>query len=710
MRNTRIIFIKELRDYFNSPIAYIVLIAFLAISGWFFVAGLFLSNQATINSFLDIAPLILLFIIPASSMRLIAEEEKLGTVEILSTMPLQDWEIITGKYLAAATLLVCGIVCTLIYPISVAIVGPIDWGVVIASYIGLIFIVASFCAIGIFASSLTRSQIAAFIISFVLCFLFFILGKILPVVPTPFVSIIQYLGIDYHFDSIARGVIDSRNIIYFLSMVSFFLSFTFYFYRKAKHRVVSGAAVGVILGIVVVVNFISYRIFTRLDLTHGNIYSLSKASVKMVRNLEDPVLVRAYMTKKLPYPYNIRSEYTRDLLAEYKAESHGKVRVEFIDPTERDKKIEAQRAGIYPLQFTEVKEGEYGIKEGYMGLVILYGDKKEIMPVIENIGNIEYDISSKIRKLTIGFKKNIGFTKGHEEIELHDRLKQKMMEQYNLTEVDIEKETIPGDITGLVILGPKKEFGDTATQRLKEFIDKGGTCAFFIDHVAVDLERFYGRQVRIGLESLLLGYGIEVKDGLVLDYQNQLVGITQQRGFFTIQNFVPYPFFPKVTNFDKSNPIVRELESVVFPFVSPVSGGTPIAWSSKQSWLRKEIRSLHPLQQYVPMPNEEKGPFNLAVTANEPARFIVVGTSKCIEPMYASPSNIALFLNTIDWLAQDEALIAIRSKGVSERPLRNISKGSKKAVRWIDTLVPSIVLIAVGLIRWRRREKRVYEI
>ena len=577
MSNVRTIFLKEWREYFNSPVAYVVLVTWLVLSGWFFMSGLFLSGEATISGFFSFAPLLFLFLIPAVSMRLLSEEERLGTSELLAVAPLNDWEIITGKYLAALALIGLGIVCTLIYPLSVSFIGPLDWGVVVSSYLGLILLAAGFCAIGIFASSLTKSQVVAFIISAILSFILFMLGKILIVVPTAIVGIVQYLSIDYHLNSFSRGVVDSRGVLYFLSMIGFFLSFAFYSYRRTKDRALSATAIGILFGIIIVVNFLSSHIFTRLDLTSGNIYSLSRASTKMVRGLDDPIIVRAYITKKLPFPYNTKARYTNDLLSEYRAKSRGKISLKLIDPLDRDIKMEAQRSGIFPLQITEIKEGEYCVKEGYMGLAILYGDKREVIPVIENTATLEYDISSKIKKLIAQEKKHIVFTNGHQEIEPNEKVIQKLREQYNISKVNPDTQDIPLDATSLVILGPKTEFGDTAVERINKALSVGKTCAFFLDKIDVNLEKFMGRKINTGLEGLLKSYGVEFKDGLVLDMQNQVVGITMQRGSFRMQNFIPYPFFPKVSNFDKENPIVRELESMVFPFVSPVEGGIPIA-------------------------------------------------------------------------------------------------------------------------------------
>ncbi|HID94065.1 MAG TPA: hypothetical protein EYP60_08215 [bacterium (Candidatus Stahlbacteria)] len=705
MRNTKIIFLREFRSYFNSPIAYIVLIVFLAVSGWFFTSDLFLVNQASIIGYLGIVPLLFLFFIPAVNMRLIAEEERLGTIETLATLPIRDFEIIFGKYLAALALISIGIVCTLVYPISISFIGNLDWGQVLSSYIGLILLAAGFGAIGIFASSITKSQIVAFILGLIICFVLFILGKILVIVPAPLVSFVEYLSIDYHFNNIIRGVIDSRDIIYYFSMIAFFLLITFYFYRRSKQRLISSAYVCVIVGIIVFVNFLSYNIFKRLDLTQGNIYSLSPSSIKLIRSLKDPVLVEGYITSDLPSPYNARGKYLRDILYEYKAQSKGKVKLEIIDPKGREKELEARRLGIMPITFTEIRSDKYETRLGYMGLALLYGDEKETIPVVEDITGLEYEITSKIKKLTQRQLKTVGFTTNHGEVELSERLRTSLEKQYIIKNIDLAKEEIPADVVTLVVAGPKTEFSSEELNKLREFINRGGKIGFFIDKLDIDLNNFTGTKVSTGLDSLLAEYGIKIKKGLVLDRQNQTIGLTMRQGLFTMRNIVPYPFFPKVTNFNEDNPIVKRLESVTFPYVSPIEGGTPIAYSSKNSWYMENVYSLNPLQQYSALPNQQKGPFALAVEFRvSDSRGIVCGTSKIIEPNFASASEVAFFLNAVDWLSEDESLIAIRSKGVRDRPLREISKAGRSFIKWIDTILPSLLLAVFGVLRWRRRK------
>lgn len=716
MKDVKTIFLKEFRGYFNSPVAYIVIIAWLILSSWFFTSGLFLVNQADIGSFFDLAPLFFLFIIPATCMRLLAEEEKLGTVELLGTMPLQDWTIITGKYLAAFAVVGIGILCTLVYPISVALLGKLDWGVVVSSYIGLLLLDAGFCAIGIFTSSVTKSQVIALILNIVICFVFYILGKVLGVMSAGIVTILQYMSIDYHLESMGRGVIDSRSVIYFFSMIAFFLCFTFYFYRKAKHRVLSGLSVTILLAIIIIVNILSYNIFGRLDLSSGKVYSLSRSSTKIIRSLEDPVIIRAYITGKLMPPYNTWGKYTKDLLSEYRIKSRGKVKFELIDPTDQDKqkdqekKMEAQRAGIEPLSFQDRKAGEFAVKEGFMGLVFIYGDKKEVIPVIQDITSLEYDITGRIKKLTEKSEKTIGFTKGHNEMELDKRLQEELQKRYLIQDVNLDSTDIPSNLSTLIFLGPKGEYNDTVAQKVKNFLESGKSCGFLLDRMNINTQYYFAFPVKTGLDKVLSNYNVTLKDGLVLDYQNQIIGISMQRGEFRMQNLIPYPFFPKATDLNRSSPIVRDFDAFVMPFSGAIEGGTPLIKSSKRSWIKQDIKSINPMEQQIPLPAEEKGPFNLAVT-NEKPRFIVTGTSKFIDPAFnMSAADAAFLFNIIDWLAADEDLIAIRSKGISERPLKETTEVTKGVIKWTDTLLPSLILIIIGFVRIRRRNKRIYEI
>ena len=227
MRNLKTIYLKEMRSYFNSPMAYIFLVIFTVINGYFFTRTFFLFNQSDMRSLFNIIPLVYLFFIPAITMSLIAREKNLGTMEVMSTLPLKDLDFVAGKFLAALSLIIVGLFITLVHFFTLIQVGTnIDYGAVFTGYLGLALAGAVYSSVGTFASSVTDNQVVAFIIGIFIVIIFFLMDKMLMFVPVALTGIIQYLSVDYHLSNISRGVIDSRNLIYFASVIGFFLFMT----------------------------------------------------------------------------------------------------------------------------------------------------------------------------------------------------------------------------------------------------------------------------------------------------------------------------------------------------------------------------------------------------------------------------------------------------------------------------------------------------
>ncbi len=225
MKNIWTITRKEFRSYFDSPVAYIYITFFLVLSSWLFLRGFFLVGQASMRGFFGILPWLLLFFVPAATMRLWAEEKKLGTIELLMTLPVKDHEVVLGKFLASFFFLTVTLALSFALPILISVLGDPDGGAIWGGYIGAVLLGASFLAIGLFVSSLTENQIVAFIIGITLIFAFFIVSEefVLYNAPRRLVPILKFLGLGAHYDSIGRGVIDSRDVIYYLSVIGFFL-------------------------------------------------------------------------------------------------------------------------------------------------------------------------------------------------------------------------------------------------------------------------------------------------------------------------------------------------------------------------------------------------------------------------------------------------------------------------------------------------------
>ncbi|MBN1970478.1 MAG: ABC transporter permease [Candidatus Delongbacteria bacterium] len=219
MDNVYHIMRKELKSYFNSPIAYIMLIVFLLISGWFFSYDYFIMGQATMVKLFVTVSFIMILFVPALTMKLISEEKKSGTLELLVTMPLTDKQIIIGKFMSAYAMLSIAMVLTLVNMFTVYFTGSPDSGVVFSGYLNLFLLGAAYTAIGVFASSVTDNQIVAFILSFFIIFFLFIIGKLLIFLPSSLAGILEYISVDYHFENMLRGVIDTRNLLYYFSII-----------------------------------------------------------------------------------------------------------------------------------------------------------------------------------------------------------------------------------------------------------------------------------------------------------------------------------------------------------------------------------------------------------------------------------------------------------------------------------------------------------
>ena len=219
MRQAILIFNKEFKDYFISPIAYIVIAVFLLVTGWLFFSTFFIFGQAELRRFFDLLPFLFALVVPIITMRLFSEELNVGSYEILLTLPVTFRDIIIGKFLAGLAFVAAILLPTLSYPIFISFIGELDWGVVAGSYIGSLLLGAAFVSIGLFASSLTRNQIIACIVGMVICAVLAIIDKMLFFFPQSILDVVVYLSAAVHFENVAKGIVDTRDILYFLSIM-----------------------------------------------------------------------------------------------------------------------------------------------------------------------------------------------------------------------------------------------------------------------------------------------------------------------------------------------------------------------------------------------------------------------------------------------------------------------------------------------------------
>ncbi len=516
---------------------------------------------------------------------------------------------------------------------------------------------------------------------------------------------------------------------------------------RSRFEVDSWATLALTIAILLVLNLISVNLFARLDLTEGKIYSLSPASQKVLRNLDDRLIVKMYFTKDLPPPYNGYARYLKDQLEEYQAYAKGKIKLEMIDPDEEGKELEAQRYGIPPLQVNAMENDKIEIKKVYMGLVFLFEDRKEVIPVMQNISSLEYDLTSTIKRLSYQLLPSVGFLVGQEGPDLDKELtylNQALSRQYRVRRIRLDEGTpIPPDVSVLIILGPNKEFSEWEEYVIDQYLMRGGRLAILLNHIQVDVPRGVITKQDLGIEKLLKNYGVLVSDNLVIDQQCNRISITRQIQGTTYQNVVNYPFYPVAFDFDKNSLMVKNLGAVSFYFVSslepsPVTAKDvkfdPIIRSSQNSGTQAVPCEVNPYRNFsqedfnqngmvlaaalqgsfssyfsgreVPFSPSGTVPPASTISSSPQTRLVVVGDADwATDQNIKGTDNLTFFLNMVDWLTQDEALIAIRSKQVTTRPLKEISPGTKKLVKYGNTLGLPILIVLFGVVRWQIRQR-----
>lgn len=499
----------------------------------------------------------------------------------------------------------------------------------------------------------------------------------------------------------------------------------------------------IVFGIIILVNIISIRLFGRIDLTAENVYTLADASKTIVGSLDDRVTVKAYFTEDLPAPYNNNRRATLDILNEYKAYSNGNLQFDFINPEGEQGEQETQQQGIAPVQVQVINNDRLEVKRGYMGLVLLYEDRKETIPVVQNLGSLEYDISGALKRLTTTRKKKIGYTTGHQEAEpsAFQQAAQMVTAQYDLVPVDLAAApAVPTDLDALLIIAPQGRFSDSSKIAIDQYLMQGGKLGFFLNRYAGNLQARTAQAVETGLDDLLAQYGIRVNADLVRDAQCAPVTVMQQQGMFRFQSQVPFPLIPTPSDFNRDNVIVKDLETLLFFFVSSVDTSLASAKqvraeilvrSSQQSGRQTGFIAIDPLQRLTPQDLPEQSiplaaAFEGAFPSYSPGeqegtqrpvspetRIIVVGDGDFMKDEYlGARDNVVFFANIVDYLADDAGLITIRSKNLAQAPLEQIEDGTKRTLKYINMFLPPLMVIGYGFFRWRRRTalKRVIEL
>ncbi|MGC8867088.1 MAG: GldG family protein [Elusimicrobiales bacterium] len=504
---------------------------------------------------------------------------------------------------------------------------------------------------------------------------------------------------------------------------------------------------------VIIVNAIFSYISLRIDLTKSKIYSLSNGTKDILKKIEDNLFIDLYYSQDLPAQIAANRDYAISLIRDYVTYSRGKIRFSGIKIKNDDQEAKKQaiNEGITAVRFDVISKEKFEQTEGVIGIVMRYRDKKEVIPFLSDISNLEYELSSRINSMIKDRKNKIYFITDAGGLSSY-RLSQDIISQLS-SNYEIEDSSLnslyssSSEITACYI-APSSFLDEKSLYYLDQLLVRGIRIFIAYDRKYTSLESFFTRDNSTGIEKILEANGIKIKNTLILDKNSQAIQIGFRQGFFLITNIVKYPFFILSQDINRNHPTAREVYSLTMPFASPIEVSTStslsitgVVSSSKYSWAKKENSyiSIYPFQDFSPSNDDLKGPFSIAISAK--GRFVshfdkdievkngkkkeilkvikkgekegllyLVSTSKFIHQENLNPENAQYFFNILNYISEDEALLSIRLKKSIFVPLNEIKDTYKVLIKYANIFLPVILLISLGLYRWKKNQKRIREL
>ncbi len=736
MKRTRIVAEREIQNFFDHPTAYILMVAFLGLSLFLAFRSIYALSLASLRPLFDLLPWLFAVFIPALTMRSVAEEKRTGTIEWLSSYPLGELEILMGKLIGNWFFVMLSLAGTLPMALGVFLLSDADPGIMLAQYIGASLLAMQGVAIGLWASTATKNQVTAFILATSVSFALVFIGT--PVVLyglTPFLgTALSRLSVMGHFENVARGVIDLRDIVYFLSTAGLFVAMAVGLLvkqrlseqRESYKRLRAGIAIS--LGLVVVTNLLGGNIGGRIDLTRESLYTLSPGSKETLDNLSDLVTLKLFISDELPSELQPTLRDVRDLISDMNRAGGDNLVVENLNPgDDLDVAAEARSLGIIENEFNVLRDDEFEVRRGWFGLALLYADQQEVIPFISGTADLEFRIASAISVMTTDKRPSVAFLTGLGalgESELPS-LGRALMERYEVTSLDLSQEgdlgLDPENMDLVILAGPKEPVSEKKVNEIENFISQGGGALILVDKHQISLETPTTSLVTTGLEEFLQRQGIGVDEGLVMDYgSNSNISMGPQ-GLFNVVR--PYPLWP-IGLKGSLHATTRDLNGLSAGWATAITIADSVE-NIERLWITTEAGGIQPPNSLI-MPDALLQPdpdgfqtVTLAVAIgggeNEPTtndvregRIIVVGDVDFLEESFiqVSPDNLIFAENAIDWLAQDEALIAIRSKTRTPPPIVFTSDFQKASLRWGNLIGVPLIIVIYGVMKVTGRRRR----
>ena len=480
-----------------------------------------------------------------------------------------------------------------------------------------------------------------------------------------------------------------------------------------------------ISAILLLVNILARQYFVRFDLTKDKQYTLSNATKNILQSLEEPVTVSAYFSKDVPTDIIKTRNAFVDMLLEYSSISKGMLDYEIIDPSD-DTELQQQAAqnGIQPVLINVREKDQASQQRAYLGAVLKMGDRQEVIPLVQPGLAMEYELSTKIKKMAVVDKPSIGLIQGHGEPGLSQlqAAYQSMSILYAVENIDLQNEAeIPIRFKTVILLAPKDSIPETHLAKLDGYLAQGGNLFIGINRVEGNFQNAQGTAVTTGLETWLANKGLQIDGSFIIDATCGTVQVQQQVGPFSMPVQTQFPYFPLINDFP-DHPINKGLEQVAFQFASPinyvgdsVASFTPFLYSSENSGTlappvffdvqKKWAESDFPMSRLV-----IGGVLEGNLVGNTFSRIVLVSDGDFAQ---AGGDNVNLLVNGVDWLSDDTGLIDLRTKGITTRPIDELEDSTRSLLKWGNFLIPILLVLVYGFFRFQRqrnvRMKRMQE-
>ncbi len=643
---------REIQAFFSSAIGYLVIGVFLLINGlllWVFKGqyNILDNGFADLSAFFNLAPWVFLFLIPAITMRLFSDEARIGTLELLLTKPISTFQLVLGKYIGAVILILLALVPTLLYILAIDKLGnpPGNWdlGSTLGSYIGLLLLALSYTAIGVFCSTLSKNQIVVFLLSVFLSFFFYYGFEGVSSVINSSTNLIRNIGMQSHFSSLARGVLDTKDVSYFIGVTVFFLFLTANKLRKKDTKKLY-ISIFAILTFIILGN----AFHKRFDLTQDHRYSLSETAKNIISTVDSPLVIDVFLAGDLPSEFKKLQTETDYLLEEFRTYNPN-VKVNFINPLEDEVSSEDMQKlflqyGMQPAQISVKENGKLSTQVVYPWALAYYNDDAVKIRLLKNtlgateeerinhsVQNLEYVFADGFSKLVFPKKRKVAVIKGNGEYDdkhIADFFRT-LKEYYYIAPFTLDSVAVSPQKTLqnlkkydlIVIANPTEKFSEQQKYVLDQYIMKGGKSLWLVDAVGLQQDTisssFFAYNKDLNLTDFFFKYGVRLNPDLVKDvYCAPIVLATGQENNSTYNK---YPWFYSPLSASRSkHPVVTNIEAVKFDYASVMD--------TLPNEVKKTILlSSSPLSKKIGVPtkidiNQEINK-NLEVINNNPVQF-----------------------------------------------------------------------------------------